>query len=90
MNTKYLSRCFGDKLFTNIMDHEIVPEHTIIASSEKEKLLERFNISTYNQLPLILKTDPVAMFLVCVDGDVCKITAPSETSGEYISYRYCQ
>ena len=33
-----------DKLFTNIMDNEIVPEHTIIASSEKEKLLERFNV----------------------------------------------
>ena len=79
-----------DKLFTNIMDHEIVPEHTIIASSEKEKLLERFNISTYNQLPLILKTDPVAMFLGMRRGDVCRITAPSETSGEYVSYRYCQ
>ena len=79
-----------DKLITNIMDHEIVPEHNIISSTEKEKLLERFNIATYNQLPLILKTDPVAMFLGMRRGDVCRITAPSETSGEYISYRYCQ
>ena len=79
-----------DKLITNIMDHEIVPEHNIISSIEKENLLERFNIATYNQLPLILKTDPVAMFLGMRRGDVCKITSPSETSGEYISYRYCQ
>ena len=29
-----------DKLITNIMDHEIVPEHSIITQEEKEKLLE--------------------------------------------------
>ena len=52
-----------DKLITNIMDHEIVPEHSIITQEEKEKLLEKFGIKSYNQLPLILKTDPVAMFL---------------------------
>jgi DNA-directed RNA polymerases I, II, and III subunit RPABC1 len=79
-----------DKLITNIMEHEIVPEHNIISTEEKEKLLDQFNISTYNQLPLILKTDPVAMFLGMRRGDVCKIISPSETSGEYISYRYCQ
>ena len=79
-----------DKLITNIMEHEIVPEHTIIPLDEKEKLLSRFNIKSYHQLPLILKTDPVAMFLGMRRGDVCRITSPSETSGEYISYRYCQ
>ena len=79
-----------DKLITNIMDHEIVPEHSIIEREEKEKLLEKYDIKSYNQLPLILKTDPVAMFLGMKRGDVCQITAPSETSGEYISYRYCQ
>lgn len=79
-----------DKLITNILDHEIVPEHNVITFEEKEKLIEKYKISSYNQLPLILKTDPVAMFLGMKRGDVCKITAPSETSGEYISYRYCQ
>ena len=54
------------------------------------KLLEKYDIKSYNQLPLILKTDPVAMFLGMKRGDICQITAPSETSGEYISYRYCQ
>ena len=79
-----------DKLITNIMEHEIVPEHNIIPLEEKEKLLNIYNINYYNQLPLILKTDPVAMFLGMRRGDVCKIISPSETSGEYISYRYCQ
>jgi len=79
-----------DKLITNIMDHEIVPEHTIISESEKETLIEKYNIISYNQLPIILKTDPVAKILGMRRGDVCRITSPSETSGEYISYRYCQ
>ena len=87
---EFVQMIWVDKLITNIMDHEIVPEHNIISSIEKENLLERFNIATYNQLPLILKTDPVAMFLGMRRGDVCRITSPSETSGEYISYRYCQ
>ena len=79
-----------DKLVTNIMEHEIVPEHEIISQTEKETLLEKFSITSYNQLPLILKTDPVAMFLGMRRGDVCKIVSPSETSGEYVSFRYCQ
>ena len=79
-----------DKLITNIMDHEIVPEHVIISNSEKETLIEKYNIVSYNQLPIILKTDPVAKLLGMRRGDVCKIVSPSETSGEYISYRYCQ
>tara|TARA_B100000989_G_scaffold298503_1_gene288159 strand:- start:3393 stop:4052 length:660 start_codon:yes stop_codon:yes gene_type:complete len=79
-----------DKLVTNIMEHEIVPEHEIISQTEKETLLEKFSVTSYNQLPLILKTDPVAMFLGMRRGDVCKIVSPSETSGEYVSFRYCQ
>ena len=79
-----------DKLVTNIMEHEIVPDHEIISQTEKETLLEKFSITSYNQLPLILKTDPVAMFLGMRRGDVCKIVSPSETSGEYVSFRYCQ
>ena len=79
-----------DKLVTNIMEHEIVPEHEIISLIEKETLLEKFSITSYNQLPLILKTDPVAKLLGMRRGDVCKIVSPSETSGEYVSFRYCQ
>ena len=30
-----------DKLITNIMEHEIVPEHNIISTEEKEKLLAK-------------------------------------------------
>ena len=79
-----------DKLVINITKHELVPQHRILSIKEKEKLLEKFDITNYTQLPLILKTDPIAKFYGMKRGDVCEIKRPSETSGVYINYRYCQ
>ena len=91
MDNKYYTQIFEiSKLIINIMEHEFVPEHTIISKEEKQKLLERFDIATFTQLPIILKSDPVAKFIGMRRGDVCKIIRPSETSGRYEMYRYCQ
>lgn len=91
MGNKYYTQIFEiSKLIINIMEHEYVPEHTIISNEEKQKLLERFDIATFSQLPIILKSDPVAKFIGMRRGDVCRIIRPSETSGKYEMYRYCQ
>lgn len=91
LENKYYSQVFEiSKLIINIMDHEFVPEHTIIPNEDKSKLLERFDIASYSQLPIILKSDPVAKFIGMKRGDICKIIRPSETSGKYEMYRYCQ
>jgi DNA-directed RNA polymerase subunit H (RpoH/RPB5) len=79
-----------DRLQVNIMEHVMVPEHTIINETEKQNLLKEWSVSSLNQLPLILSKDPVAKYLGMKKGDVCKIKRPSETSGIYMSYRYCQ
>jgi DNA-directed RNA polymerases I, II, and III subunit RPABC1 len=79
-----------DTLIINILDHVIVPEHRIMSQEAKEALLDRYNITHFNQLPLIMKTDPVAKFIGMKRGDVCEITLASETSGKYNNYRYCQ
>lgn len=79
-----------DQVVVNITRHTLVPEHQIISQSEKEQLLGKYNIKSYNNLPIILKNDPVAKYYGMRRGDVCKITRPSETSGIYTSYRYCQ
>lgn len=79
-----------DQIVVNITEHSLVPEHQIISQIEKEQLLEKYNIKSFNNLPIILKNDPVAKYFGMRRGDVCKITRSSETSGIYISYRYCQ
>ncbi len=79
-----------DQIVVNITDHTLVPEHKIISQAEKEQLLEKYNIKSFNNLPIILKNDPVAKYYGMRRGDVCQITRSSETSGIYISYRYCQ
>ena len=43
-----------------------------------------------NQFPLLLKSDPMAKFYGVKNGNLCKIIRQSETSGQYISYRYCE
>ena len=91
MGNKYFTQVFTiEKLLINIMKHELVPEHRILTEEEKKAMLEQFDISGYSQLPVILKTDPVAKFLGMQRGDVCEIRKPSETAGEYVYYRYCQ
>jgi len=79
-----------DTLIINIIRHEFVPKHRVVSLDERSAILEKYDIVNYNQLPIILKTDPVAKFLGMRRGDVCEITRPSETSGLYISYRHCQ
>lgn len=79
-----------DSLVINITHHELVPKHRIVSNEEKESLLKKYDINSLLQLPLILKTDPIAKYLGMKRGDVCEIKRPSETSGIYISYRYCQ
>ena len=91
MDNKYFTQVFTiEKLLINIMKHELVPEHKIISEEQKRAMLKQFDISNFSQLPIILKTDPVAKFLGMQRGDVCEITKPSETAGEYVYYRYCQ
>jgi DNA-directed RNA polymerases I, II, and III subunit RPABC1 len=79
-----------DQIVVNITEHSLVPEHEIISQAEKEQLLEKYNIKSFSNLPIILKNEPVAKYFGMRRGDVCKITRSSETSGIYISYRYCQ
>ena len=78
-----------NKIIVNITKHSMVPKHTLVSDGEKKELLKKFNLSSFNQFPIILKTDPVAKFIGMRRGDLCRIERSSETAGIYTSYRYC-
>jgi len=79
-----------DTLLTNITKHELVPEMRILNEEEKQDVFQKANISNFTQMPLILKTDPVAKFYGLIRGDMVEIIRPSPTGGVYKNYRYCQ
>lgn len=73
----------------NISKHILVPKHRLIEASSDEinAIFQKLNIKSRSQLPVILKTDPMARFLDAKTGDVVEITRYSPTSGEHIFYR---
>lgn len=74
----------------NITKHILVPKHELIKDEEVVKsLLEQYSLKTKYQMPIILKTDPVAKYYNLKNGDVVKITRHSPSAGEYIIYRCC-
>ena len=79
-----------DNLIRNITNHELVPKMRIVSEKEKEDIKKKYNIENNSNLPLILKSDPAAMFYGIKSGDFVEITRTSETSGIYIAYRYCE
>ena len=74
----------------DITKHIFVPKHELIDQEEKEELFNKYNLTSYTQLPLITKDDPVCKYHGGKRNDIFKIINNSETSGIYISYRLVQ
>ena len=70
----------------NIMDHKLVPFHEIISDDEREELFRKYKISP-SDLPKILDTDPVAIFIGAKPGQIVKIIRKSHTAKEAVTYR---
>ncbi|OHS94630.1 DNA-directed RNA polymerases I, II, and III subunit RPABC1 [Tritrichomonas foetus] len=84
---KYRVEVFEQKeVLINITEHELVPLHEPLSSSQKKELLDRYKINE-SQLPKILKNDPVVRYFGVDPGTVMKITRRSETAGRYVTYR---
>ena len=66
--------------------HSLIPKHSKLSDTQKEKLLENYNISI-TELPKIAKTDPAIISLNGKPGDVIKIIRKSQTASEAIFYR---
>ena len=77
------------RLQFNILDHTLVPPHTILKETEVDDIMKRYNITDKGQFPDISRFDPVARVIGLRPGQVCKIIRPSKTSIEANYYRVC-
>ena len=75
-----------EKKQLNIMHHKLVPIHEIISEKEQKELMEKYKI-TPDQLPKILNTDPVSVFIGAKPGQIVKIIRKSHTAREAVAYR---
>ena len=73
----------------NISRHILVPKHEIVHDQgEIDIILDTYQVKK-TQLPIIMKTDPMARYLDVKAGEIVKITRNSPSAGEAILYRYC-
>jgi DNA-directed RNA polymerase subunit H (RpoH/RPB5) len=78
------------ELLYNITKHILVPKHEVINNEEQiQDILKAYHTKSRMQLPLILKTDPMARYLALKTGNLVKITRASPSAGEYSLYRCC-
>ena len=77
------------RLQFNILNHSLVPEHTIISENELENIMKKYNILNRFDLPDISRFDPVARVIGLRPGNVCKIVRPSKTAITTDYYRIC-
>ncbi|HDN81734.1 MAG: DNA-directed RNA polymerase subunit H [Methanomicrobia archaeon] len=71
---------------TNILEHEMVPEHIILSDEEVEKILKKYNIKK-EELPLIRSDDPVVKLIGAEPGQVLKIIRKNSPAGASEYYR---
>lgn len=69
-----------------IKEHNLVPEHSLLNSSEKDSLLQEYHV-VQKDLPKILAEDPAIAHLGAKAGDVIKIVRKSQSAGDSVYFR---
>lgn len=69
----------------DVLSHKLVPEIKVLSGAEKTKILSKYGV-TEKQLPRMISTDPEAVALKAVPGDVVKIERDDGT-GKYTTFR---
>ena len=86
--TRFVQTFDVKELSMNISTHVLVPKHEIVPDRDIPELLQELNAQE-QQLPAILRTDPMAKYLGVRPGQIMKITRASPTAGTYVMYRRC-
>lgn len=75
----------------NVLEHELVPEHSLLSEQEADKILAKLKI-TRDQLPKIRKDDACIRLLERIEGPInpgriVQIRRKSDTAEEFVIYR---
>jgi DNA-directed RNA polymerase subunit H (RpoH/RPB5) len=73
----------------NILNHSLVPPHSIMTDNDVKEVIKKYNITDKIQFPDISRFDPVARAIGLRPGQVCRIIRPSKTSIQSDYYRIC-
>ncbi|TBU01609.1 subunit Rpb5 of DNA-directed RNA polymerase [Hamiltosporidium tvaerminnensis] len=86
-NSKFTIEVFKEReLLFNVTKHELVPKHILLSENEKEIFLKNRKLKE-QELPKILKSDPVARYYGAKRGQVFEILRKSESAGTALYYR---
>lgn len=86
---KYINIISLKHLQYNILEHSLVPKHTILSDEETQNFKKKFNIRDNKQIPEISRFDPVAKLLGIRPNQVCEIERSSKTAITSKYYRCC-
>ena len=82
----------AENISFNILEHNLVPEHTLLTEEEANEVLSKLNIRK-DQLPRIRKSDAAIRVLEKTvgksiePGSVIKVIRQSRTAEEFVAYR---
>lgn len=79
-----------DTLVRNLLNHSLVPKHTAIRDKKEIQTILKKTNALPHQLPIILRTDPMAKLIRLCPGNLCRIDRVSSKSGESVYYRICK
>ncbi|MEN3006431.1 MAG: DNA-directed RNA polymerase subunit H [Candidatus Methanosuratincola petrocarbonis] len=71
----------------DLLKHELVPQFRIMTKEEVEQLRKSLGVRK-EDLPWMLKSDPVSKAIGAKPGDVVEIIRKSPVAGRSVAYRY--
>ena len=77
-------------LVSNPIKHTLQPHFEVVKQENYETIMKEHYVRNKTQFPVIkYHEDMIARYMGLVPGELVKITRPSPSAGEYISYRIC-
>ena len=86
----YLSLINIKRLQFNILNHSLVPKHTVLTKNEEAVFKKKYNILENKNIPDISYFSPVSIVLGIRPDDIVKIERKSRTAVKSNYYRVCK